>query len=99
MHTKKLSDDDVIEKAQWIWKNGYIQRTGHFEVELKNAGATMVDVEAVLFGECKVTKTRWNQAHHRWRYTIWGSDSEGCELHLVLSIDPKKSRLILITAF
>ena len=99
MQAKKLPDDEVIEKARWIWENGSLHRTGHFEVELKNAGATMVDVEEALFGECKVKKAEWNQEHRRWRYTILGYDSDGYELNLVVSIDIRKSELVLITAF
>ena len=99
MKTKRLSGDDAIEKAQWIWENGFIQRTGHFEVELKNAGATMMFVEAVILGECKVKRTEWNQAYCQWRYAILGYDSEDCELHIVVSINSNKSMLILITAF
>ena len=59
----------------------------------------MADAEEVFFGECKVKKAEWNQAHCQIRYTILGCDSEGCELHLVVSIDVEKSMLILITAF
>lgn len=99
MRTKKLADDEVIEKTRWIWENGILHRTGHFEVELKNAGATMVDAEDVLFGECQVKKAEWNAEHRQWCYTILGYDNGGCELHLVVSIDIKKSELILITAF
>jgi hypothetical protein len=99
MQPKRLPDDEVIEKARWIWENGSIHRTGHFEVELKSAGATMLDAEDVLFGEGRVTKAEWNPEHRNWRYTILGYDDDGCELHLVLSIDIGKSELILITAF
>lgn len=99
MQPKKLNDHDLIRAVRWIWENGITHRTGHFDVELKNAGATMVDVEGMLFGECKVKNTEWNWTHHQWRYTILGCDSDGCELHLVVSIDVEKSTLILITAF
>ena len=99
MRTKKLPDNDVIGKAQWIWENGNIHRTGHFDVELRNAGATMVDAGEVLLGECEVKKTEWNRAHRQTRYTILGCDNKGCEMHLVVSIDVEKSELILITAF
>lgn len=99
MQTKRLADDEVIERARWIWENGSLHRTGHFEVELKNAGATIVDAEDVLFGECEVKKAEWNMEPRQWRYTISGYDNDGCELHLVISIDIKKSELVLITAF
>ena len=99
MQTKRLADDEALGRARWIWENGSLRRTGHFEVELKNAGATMVDAEDVLFGDCEVKKAEWNVEHGQWRYTISGHDSDGCELNLVVSIDIKKSELVLITAF
>lgn len=99
MQSKRLVDDDVIRNSRWIWENGSILRTGHFDVELKNAGATMLDAREALFGECKVRKAEWNPEYGQWRYTISGYDSDGCELQLVLSINLKKSELILITVF
>jgi hypothetical protein len=99
MQSKRLVDNEVIKNSRWIWENGSIHRTGHFDVELKNAGATMLDAEKALFGECKVKKAEWNQEHGQWRYAILGYDNDDCELHLVVSIDLKKSELILITAF
>ena len=99
MSTKRLSDDEVIEKARWIWENGVLHRSAHFEAELKSAGASISDVEDVPFGKCRVRKAGWNEAHRRWRYTISGQDLDGCELHLVVSIDIGNSALILVTAF
>ncbi len=96
---KRLAEDEVIEKARWIWENGALHRTAHFEAELKNAGASMADVWDVLFGECRVRKAEWNEAHRHWRYTISGNDLNGCELRLVVSIDIGNSALILVTAF
>jgi hypothetical protein len=99
MQTQRPADDEVIDRARWIWENGRLQRTGHFEVELKNAGATMVDAEDVLFGACVIRKAEWNMEHRQWRYTILGYDCDGCEPHLVVSIDINNSELVLITAF
>lgn len=99
MQNRQLADDEVIEKARWIWENGTIRRTAHFGVELKSAGASMMDVENLLFGECRVKKAEWNMEHREYRYTILGYDDDGCELHLVVSLDIKNSALILVTAF
>jgi uncharacterized DUF497 family protein len=99
MWIKRLSDDEVIEKARWMWEKGVLHRTAHFEAELKNAGASMADIADVFFGECRVKKSEWNEAYRHWRYTISGHDLDGCELHLVVSIDIGNSVLILVTAF
>ena len=99
MRRKRLADDEVIEKARWIWENGILHKTAHFEAELKNSGATMADAEVVLFGECRVKKAEWNDEHQRWRRTILGYDDDDCELHLAVSIDISNSVLILVTAF
>jgi hypothetical protein len=76
MQNTRLTDDEVIEKARWIWENGTILKTAHFGVELKNAGASMMDVENVLFGECRVKKAEWSKEHRNYRYTIWGYDDD-----------------------
>jgi hypothetical protein len=99
MQNKRLADDEVIEKARWIWENGTVVKTAHFGVELKNADASMMDVENLLLGDCRVKKAEWNKEHGKYRYTILGYDDDGCELHLVVSLDIMNSALILITAF
>jgi hypothetical protein len=99
MQNARLTDDEVIEKARWIWENGTILKTAHFGGEMKNAGASMMDAESLLFGECRVMKAEWNKEHRKYRYTILGYDGDGCELHLVVSLDIKNSVLILVTAF
>lgn len=99
MKTAKLNDDEVIQKARWIWENGFTQKSGHFEAELRNADASMVDVGNMLSGQCRVKKAEWNERYRKWRYKISGHDDDGCELGIVVSFDLRNSRLILITAF
>lgn len=93
-----LSDDKVIEQLRWLWENGTVVRTPHFEIELSAAGATMMDVESVLMGNCKVENCRWDASHRRYSYKISGCDQDGDILNVVVSIDVRYSRLILVTA-
>jgi hypothetical protein len=92
------SDDKVIEKLRWLWENGTVVRTPHFEIELRAAGATMMDVESVLMGNCRVENCRWDANHRRHSDKISGCDEDGDILNVVVSIDLRNSKLILLTA-
>lgn len=94
-----LTDKEVIEKARWLWEEGIVRTTHHCKVELKNASATLEDVRNVLFGGCKVVKSEYDRSHRTWKYCLEGPDVEGELLSIVLCIDLKNSKLVLVTAF
>lgn len=94
-----LSESEVIKKARWIWENGFTRITQHVKDELEEADATILDVEAVLQGQCQVTKSEYSPKYKTWHYQIEGPDSQGELLSIVVAINVKRSTMILITAF
>ena len=94
-----LPDDKVIEQTRWLWENGTTVRKAHFDKELVEAGATMVDIRGVIFGACRVTDRQWKSKFGTWNYTIEGTDVEGTILNVVVSLDIRNSELIFVTVF
>ena len=95
----RLSDDKVIDHVRWLWENGTVRRSFHFDDELFKAGATMLDVQALIRGSCRVDSANWKKEHKNWNYKLVGCDEEGDELSIVVSLDLPASLLILVTAF
>lgn len=94
-----LPDDNVIEQTRWLWENGTTVRKAHFDKELIEAGATMVDIREVIFGACRVINRQWKSKFGTWNYTIEGTDAEGTILNVVVCLDLRNSELIFVTAF
>jgi hypothetical protein len=97
--SSRLPDDEVVERVRWLWENGIARRTFHFDDELRKAGATMQDVEALIRGSFRVQSASWKKEHKNWNYALVGCDEEGDEISLVVSLNRIDSILLLITAF
>lgn len=89
----------VIEQLRWMWENGTVVRRRHFRDELEAAGASMLDIETIIFGCPKVANSEWDPEHRCYKYRICGEDLGGMTLDFVVSFDLGNSRLFLITAF
>jgi len=92
-------DDKVIEQLRWMWENGTTIKRQHFKDELRAAGASMLDIEAIILGAPKVVGSEWDSNHRCYKYRISGSDVDGQTLEFVVTFDLKGSKLIFITAF
>ncbi len=74
--------------------------TAHFHQELKNANASLIDVETLLLGNCTVkAEYRVQGEYQGWKYKSLGCDEEGQILTVVVSLDVKCSTMVMITAF
>ena len=96
----RLSDDQAIERTRWLFENGTVRQTDHFRRELRAAGADMIDVQnAIADPDFHIEKAEYDRKRRVWRYTLEGCDEKGELLDIVVALDLKNSKLVLITAF
>lgn len=92
-----VPDEKVIDRARYCYEEGMVVRYPHFDTELREAGATDLDVEFILFRTGRFKEKDYRRG--RWRYVISGEDDKGELLEIVVEFDLKNCTLKLITAY
>ncbi len=98
--TGRLDEGKLFDRIHWIVEYGFVVQTSHFRKELREAGADMQDVRHILLDQkTQLLKASYNRQRRSWKYKIEGGDLSDMLLTIVLCLDLKNSRLILITAW
>jgi len=97
-----LSPEEVTETLRRCLTAGTVIPTKHFRDPKQQAerNYTIQDAINVLrWGEVSTEPPQWNGNAERWGYRVYGPDLEGDVLTVVVSIEPNRDQVWLVTAF
>lgn len=100
MRTGSLEEKELFQRVQWVVEYGFVVQTSHFRQELKEAQADMLDVRHLLLDErTRLVEANYDRKRNFWKYRIEGWDLGDRSLTVVLCLDLRNSKLILITVW
>ena len=97
---EKLSPTEAVKKARWIITNGFTRISHHAKERFKERNVMGPDLSfAIDTMECRCVATAYSEQHNSWKYTLSSVDPNGDPLSVVVGIDARNSRMIVITVF
>jgi len=95
-----LDEEKLRLVVQRIVYYGEIKESFHSASERDERGVSQDDIVAMLEGNWALAaKPDWDQAHKNWEYRLAGTDLEGDELVLKITVNEEMQRITIITKY
>jgi hypothetical protein len=95
-----LAGDDLRQAVTRIVLYGTLRESKHSAQYRSYRNISERDIVAMLEGAWSLIGTpTWDDDHHNWKYTLKGSDIDGEELVLVVTVNVELQRIEIITKF
>jgi hypothetical protein len=95
-----LDEEKLRLVVQRIVYYGEIKESFHSASERDERGVSQDDIVAMLEGNWALAaKPDWDQAHKNWEYKLAGTDLEGDELVLKITVNEEMQRITIITKY
>jgi hypothetical protein len=95
-----LDEEKLRLVVQRIVYYGEIKESFHSASERDERGVSQDDIVAMLEGNWTLAaEPDWDQAHKNWEYKLAGTDLEGDELVLKITVNEEMQRITIITKY
>ncbi|MDP9051286.1 MAG: hypothetical protein M3O31_11300 [Acidobacteriota bacterium] len=95
-----LDEDNLRLVVQRIVNYGEIKESFHSASERDERDVSQDDIVAMLERNWRLTaEPDWDQAHRNWEYKLAGTDLEGDELVLKITVNEEMQRITIITKY